>query len=74
MQKTKKTTKNKTKNKTNEAIQIIKKYELLSKGENKKIIGMVGKQGGLLKRFKESEEFFNHAGHSKFNIYFKMEN
>ena len=29
----------------NEAIRIIKKYKLLLKGENKKMVGMLGKQG-----------------------------
>ena len=56
-------------NQRNEAIRIIKKYKLLLKGENKKMVGMVGKQGdNYLKYFKESNEFFNHAG---LDIYFK---
>ena len=32
---------------------LVKKYEDLLKGANKKIINIVGKQGELLKRFKE---------------------
>ena len=32
-------------NQPNEAIRIIKKYKLLLKGENKKMVGMLGKQG-----------------------------
>ena len=32
---------------------LVKKYENLLKGANKKIINIVGKQGELLKRFKE---------------------
>ena len=36
-------------NQPNEAIWIIKKYELLLKAENKKMVGMVGKQGYNLK-------------------------
>ena len=52
-------------NQPNKAIQIIKKYELLLKGENKNIVRMVGK-------LKESEEFFSHVGFSRSNIYFKI--
>ena len=33
---------------------LIKKYEDLLKGANRKIINIVGKQGELLKRFKDS--------------------
>ena len=59
-------------NQPNEAIQIINKYKLLLKGENKKMVGMVGKQGdNYLKYFKESNEFFNHAGLDRRNIYCK---
>ena len=43
----------------NEAIKIIKKYELLLQGEYKKIVGMVSKRYELLKKFKESEDFSN---------------
>ena len=32
---------------------LVKKYENLLKGANKKLINIVGKQGELLKRFKE---------------------
>ena len=32
-------------NQPNEAIRIIKKYKLLLKGENKEMVGMLGKQG-----------------------------
>ena len=35
----------------NEAIQTIKRYKLLLKRENKKMIHMVGKQGELLNKF-----------------------
>ena len=42
-----------------EAISLIKKYEELLKEENKKIINIVGKQGELLKKSKESNEFFS---------------
>ena len=50
----------------------MQKYENLLKGTNKKIINIIGKQGELLKRFKEKDEFFNSVGLSKSNIYFKM--
>ena len=43
------------------------------KGANKKVINIVGKQGELLKRFKEEDEFFDCVGLSKSNIYFKMQ-
>ena len=56
----------------NEGISLVQKYENLLKGTNKKIINIIGKQGELLKRFKEKDEFFNSVGLSKLNIYFKM--
>ena len=46
----------------NEGISLVKKYENLLKGANKKIINIVGKQGGLLKRFKEDDKFFDCVG------------
>ena len=59
-------------NQANEVIIVIKKYKLLLKGENRKMIGMMGKQGELLKKIKETEEFFNHVDFSRSNIYFKI--
>ena len=56
----------------NEGISLIKKYENLLKGANKKIINIVGKQDELPKRFKEEDEFFDCGGLSQSNIYFKM--
>ena len=57
----------------NEGISLVQKYENLLKCTNKKIINIVGKQGELLKRFKEEDEFFNNVGlSSRSNIYFKM--
>ena len=56
----------------NERISLVQKYENLLKGTNKKIINIVGKQGKLLKRFKEEDEFSNSVGLSKSNRYFKM--
>ena len=56
----------------NEEILLVQKFENLLKGANKKIINIVGNQGGLLKRFKEEDEYFNKVGLSRSNIYFKM--
>ena len=53
-------------------ISLVKKYEGLLKGANWKIINIVGKQGELLKRFKDSDGFFSHIGLSRSNTYFKM--
>ena len=40
-----------------DGISLIKKYEDLLKGTNRKIINIVGKQGELLERFKDSNKF-----------------
>ena len=42
------------------------------KGANKKIINIVKKQGELLKKFKEEDDFFDCVGLSRSNIYFKI--
>ena len=55
-----------------DGISLVKKYEDLLKSGNKKIINIVGKQGELLKRFKDSDEFFDGVGLSRSNIYFKI--
>ena len=55
-----------------EGISLIKKYEDLLKGANKKINNIVEKQGELMKRFKDSDEFFDGVGLSQSNIYFKI--
>ena len=39
----------------NEGISLVQKYENVFKGANKKMINIVGKQGELLKRFKEED-------------------
>ena len=54
-----------------EGISLVQKYENLLKGAYKKIINIVGKQGKLLKRFKEEDEIFDCVGLSRSNIYFK---
>ena len=56
----------------NERVLFGQKYENLLKGANKKVINIVGKQGELLKRFKEEGKFFSNVGLSRSNIYFKM--
>ena len=38
-----------------EAIVIIRRYEDIAKTQNKQSIGCIGKQGGLLKNFKDTE-------------------
>ena len=55
-----------------DGISLVKKYEDLLKEANRKIINIVGKQGQLLKRFKDSDEFFDVVGLSRSNIYFKI--
>ena len=42
-----------------DGISLVKKYENLLKGANKKIINIVGKQGKLLKIFKDEDDFFD---------------
>ena len=39
---------------------------------NKKTINIVAKQGERLKRFKDSDEFFDSVGLSRSNTYFKI--
>ena len=56
----------------NERISLVQKCENFLKGANKKIINIIEKQGKLLKRFKEEDEFFDCIGLSRSNIYFKM--
>ena len=41
----------------NQGISLVKKYENLLKGANKKVINIVGKQGQLLKRLKKRMNF-----------------
>ena len=52
-------------------ISLVKKYEDLLKGVNRKIINIVGKQGELLKR--DNEKFFGRVGLSRSNIFFKID-
>ena len=55
-----------------DGISLVKKYEDLLKSSNKKIINIVAKQGELLKRFKNSNEFFDGVGLSRSNTHFKI--
>ena len=59
-------------NNSQEAIAIIRRYMEIIKKKNKKAIGYTGKQGELLKKFKDTEIFFYNAGQSKSTIYFKI--
>ena len=53
-------------NKSQEAIFIIHRYEGIIKTPNKKAVGYIGKQGELLKKFKD------HVGQSRSTIYFEI--
>ena len=66
---------NKTGNNVNnsqEAIIIIRRYEDIIKTQNKKAIGYIGKQGQLLKKFKDTEHFFDNVYQSRSTIYVKV--
>ena len=45
---------------------------LLLKHKIKKQRGVFGKQGQLLKKFKDTENFFDNVGQSRSTIYFKI--
>ena len=49
-------------NNTQEAITIIRRYEEIIKTQNEKAIGYTGKQGELLKKFKDTENIFDKVG------------
>ena len=51
---------------------IIRRYEDINKIQNKKAIGYIGKQGQLLKKFKDIEHFFDNVGQSRSRKYFKI--
>ena len=57
-------------NNSQEAILMICHYEDIIKTQNKKAIGYIGKQVQLLKKFKETEHFFNNVGQSKPTFFF----
>ena len=47
------------------------KCEELLKSSNERIISIVAKQGELLKKFKDSDEFFDSVDQGRSNLYFK---
>ena len=51
---------------------IIRRYEDIIKTQNKKAIGYIAKQGEILKKFKDTQNFFDNVGQSKSTIYFKI--
>ena len=55
-----------------DGIDLVKKYEDLFRGANRKIINIVGKQGELLKRFMDEDEVFDLIRLSRSNISFKI--
>ena len=55
-----------------DGIDLVKKYEHLFRGANRKIINIVGKQGELLKRFMDEDEVFDLIRLSRSNISFKI--
>ena len=55
-----------------EAIVMIRRYEDINKTQNKKTIGYVGKQGELLKKFKDTENLFDSICQNRSAIYFKI--
>ena len=55
-----------------DGINLVKKYEGLFRGANKKIINILGKQGELLKRFRDEDDFFDRVGLSRPNVSFKI--
>ena len=59
-------------NNSQEAIIIIRRYESIIKTQNKKAIGHIGKQGELLKKFKDTDNVFDNVGQSGSMIYFKI--
>ena len=54
------------------AIVTIRRYDKVIKTKYKKAIGYIGKQGELLKRFKNTENFFDNITQSRSTIYFKI--
>ena len=59
-------------NNSQEEIQLINRYEDIIKTQNKKAIKYIGKQGELLKKFKDIENFFKNVGQSRPTRYFKF--
>ena len=55
-----------------DGIDLVKEYEDLFRGANKEITNIVGKQGELLERFRDEDEFFDRVWLSRSNISFKI--
>lgn len=55
-----------------ETVRILHRYKEIIKTHNKRVIGYVGKQEQLLKKFRETEYFFEAICQSKSTIYFKI--
>ena len=66
---------NEVANETNgpgETIFRINQYEEIIKSHNKRVIGYVAKQGQILKKFREVEDFIQNVRKIKFTIYYKI--
>ena len=59
-------------NNSQEAVVMMHRYEDIIKTQNEKAIGYIGKQGELLKKFKDTENPFDSPGQSRSAIYFKI--
>ena len=59
-------------NNSQEAILVIHRYEDIIKTQNEKRMSYIGKQGQLLQKIKDTENFFYNVGQSKSMIYFKI--
>ena len=59
-------------NNSQEATVIIRRFTEIIKTQNKKTIGCIAKQGQLFKKFKDTENFFDNVGKSRWTIYFKI--
>ena len=55
-----------------EGISLFQRHKNLLKDANQKVINIFGKQGELLKRLNEEDDFINTVGLSSSNIYFKV--
>ena len=56
-----------------EAITVIYSYEEIIKTQNKETIAYVAKQGQILKKFKDTEEFVENMEQSPSTVYFNIE-
>ena len=62
----------KKKKNAEEAAGVIRQCKQILKTKTVKIINIVGKQGQILKKFKEPEECFETVGINHLTIYFKI--